>query len=252
MLLLLLACAPDSDVRDGVKRGPNSNDTAGEDSHVDDSAADDTADDDTADNSGQLCFPGEDEDWTTCLPLVSWQASWGEDYDYPEPLEGSPQYRKPVRFVDLSQVNESTKLAPNFALGEFMSATKGRYGLYQPHAVERIQALRDRVGAPVNVNSGYRNVSYNAGVGGATWSRHIYGDALDMWSSATSLDSLAGHCEALGAGYIGWYETHIHCDWRDDALNEALFGPSPPPGPAVHHRTPCGNDDGPPLREWWR
>ena len=249
-MLLMLACAAE-DLNTELVTGPEGEfeDDQGADTGDGDDTADtgDTSIEDT-DQGHQICYPGADNSWTTCFELVQWSASWGADYDYPEPLEGSPLYRKPLRFLDLSQLDDSEPLAPNFTLGELMSAAKGRYGLFQPHAVERIQALRDRVGGPVNVNSGYRNVTYNAGVGGATWSRHLYGDAIDTWSTSVSLDGLAAHCEALGAGYIGWYETHIHCDWRDDVLDEDLYGPAPPPGPVPD----SGDEEGPPLREWRR
>ena len=248
-MLLLLACAA-SDGDTGVVTGPEGAfelDTA-QPLDTSDTAPEDTGDTGVAPSNEQVCYPGADGAWTTCLPLVDWQAGWGADYAYPDPMDGSALYRAPIRFVDLSEGDPGVMLAANFALSELMQEHKGRYGVFQPHAVERIQALRERVGGPVTINSGYRNVTYNAGVGGATWSRHMYGDALDMRSSAASLDALAGHCEALGAGYIGWYETHIHCDWRDDPLDEAFFGPAPPPW--NDRIDGCENEDGPPRRSW--
>ncbi|MEC7949113.1 MAG: D-Ala-D-Ala carboxypeptidase family metallohydrolase [Myxococcota bacterium] len=172
-----------------------------------------------------VCYPGEDQRWTTCLPLVSWDASWGADYEYPEPLDGDPQYRSPLRYIDLhgAEAAADTPLAPNFVLGELMQRRKGRFGLFQPHSLAHLQTIRDAIGGPLTINSGYRNVTYNAGVGGATWSRHLYGDAADMASSAASLDELGALCEELGAGYVGYYETHVHCDWRDDPLEQAFF-----------------------------
>ena len=121
------------------------------------------------DPSGQeACFPGADESWTTCLEVVDWDDAWGSDYDYPDPYNGSSQYLKPLRFIDLSAADPDLALAPNFVVDEFMQEWKGRFAIYQPHAVARMQQIRDRVGGAVTVNSGYRNVSYNASVGGAT------------------------------------------------------------------------------------
>lgn len=252
MLLLLLACAPQ--LAPDIVKGPEGdqendpNETAEPD---DTGLPQDTGDtgDGPQPSTDEACYPGADESWTTCLPLVDYSTGWGEDYAYPEPLNGSALYRKPVRFVDLTQVDPTTMLAPNFRLDELMQEYKGRYAIAQPHAVERIQEVRDAVGGPVTVNSAYRNVTYNAGVGGATHSRHLYGDSFDIRSSAASLDALADHCQALGAGYIGWYESHIHCDWRDDPMSEAFFGP---PGPPPQERSGCTDEDGPPLKEWFR
>jgi hypothetical protein len=114
-------------------------------------------------------------------------------------------------------------LAPNFLLGEFMQDYKGRFALFQPHTVTSLQTLRDQVGGPIYLNSAYRNVGYNAGVGGATWSRHQYGDAVDMRSDDASLEELAALCEDLGAGFTSVYTSHVHCDWRDTPLEPAFF-----------------------------
>ena len=188
------------------------------------------------DPSGQeACFPGADESWTTCLEVVDWDDAWGSDYDYPDPYNGSSQYLKPLRFIDLSAADPDLALAPNFVVDEFMQEWKGRFAIYQPHAVARMQQIRDRVGGAVTVNSGYRNVSYNASVGGAEYSRHMYGDACDMKSSSASLGDLGEICEDLGAGYVGYYDSHVHCDWRDDPLEAAFFEPGR--SAAVHPTT---------------
>ena len=131
--------------------------------------------------------------------------------------------------------------------------------------VERLQELRDDLG-PLSVNSGYRNISYNAGVGGATYSRHVYGDAADLKPSSVSLSALGAACSANGAGYVGYYETHVHCDWRDDPQEPAIFDPAPTqwgvetPYPELsaelhiemgRFTAPAeGWDEGEPLREW--
>ncbi len=177
-------------------------------------------------SSGQeVCYPGEDSAYTTCLPLVDHSDEWGPAYAYPVPLDDSPFYRAPVRFLDLStdEADPRLKLAPNFQLDEFMEEYKGRFGLFQVHAVESIQLMREAIGGPLYVNSAYRNVDYNAGVGGATWSRHLYGDAVDIRSDDASLDELAELCEDLGAGFTSVYTSHVHCDWRDDALDLAFY-----------------------------
>ncbi len=212
----------------------------------------------------QVCYPGADESWTTCVDVVEWSSAWGSDYDYPDPYNGSSQYLAPVRFIDLSAVDPGLSLSPNFTLEEFMQEWKGRYAVYQPHAIERMQELRDAVGGALYVNSGYRNVAYNAGVGGATYSRHMYGDACDFYSTSASLGDLEDICGDLDAGYIGLYTSHIHCDWRNDSLEtafyDAAFAYIPPPDPihaaslipgVVWTAPAIGFDEGEPLRQWW-
>jgi hypothetical protein len=222
------------------------------------------------DDSTFACYPGASEDWSTCVELVDYSAAWGADYDYPAPYLGSPLYEEPVRYVDLAVANPSLSVSPNFVLSELMQEWKGRYGVFQPFVVAHIQDIRDWTGGALNITSGYRNVTYNASVGGSTHSRHMYGDCVDMYSSVASLTTVGDYCTDLGAGYIGYYTSHVHCDWRDDDLNEAFFdasfvGAASPGGAALtplpEHSAQLipgaiwtapgeGWDEGEPLREW--
>lgn len=173
--------------------------------------------------TGQVCYLGADRVGTTCLDVVDRSAAWGSDWDWPEPLDGDPAYTAPSRFVDLDYADAELALAPNFVLEEFMQAWKGRYGVIQPHLVQSIQDLRELSGGAIYVNSGFRNPAYNESVGGATWSRHQYGDAVDMDSAVLSLTELGELCDALGADYVGYYSGHVHCDWRYSELEPAFF-----------------------------
>lgn len=207
------------------------------------------------------CFPGADEDWTTCMPL--WEGDAGSDYDYPDPLDGSAQYREPIRWIDLTVEDPATHLAPNFLLSEIAQEWKGPYAVVQPHAIERLQDVRDELGALI-INSGFRSPAYNETVDGVTWSRHIYGDAFDIDPVSVSLDTLAETCAAHGAGFVGVYVDHIHCDWRDDLVDVNFFGPETIMHATVQPQlraepvwigdalttTSEGWDEGEPLREW--
>ena len=199
-----------------------------EDDHVDTGWTDDEPEEDdtgvvTEPSEQTVCYPGAAEDYTACFGLVDHSDSMGEAYEYPEPYEGSAQYVEPTRYLDLSTIDHASLLSPNFGLGEFMDVVKGRFGFFQVHAVESLQAIREASGGAVYVTSGYRNVTYNEEVGGATWSRHMYGDAVDMHSAVLSLSELGALCDELDAGFVKYYDTHVHCDWRDDPLDESFF-----------------------------
>lgn len=215
----------------------------------------------------EACYLGPGRDGTVCLALVPYDEAWGGDYDYPAPYDGSAQYAAPARYVDLDAVDPGLELAPNFALDEYMAAWKGRWGVMQPHAVERVQNVRDDVGGALSVNSGYRSPGYNAGVGGVTYSRHQFGDAADLDVDGLSADALADICAANGADYVATYETgHTHCDWRDHPLDPAFYdvtamravalgGPALPTAAltrvgAAWAAPADGFDEGEPLRLW--
>ncbi|MEU9854620.1 D-Ala-D-Ala carboxypeptidase family metallohydrolase [Streptomyces sp. NPDC047974] len=84
----------------------------------------------------------------------------------------------------------------------------------------KLEALRHALGdEPIRVTSGFRSTSCNAAVGGATDSRHLYGDAADLGSGPHSLCRLAqqarnhGFNGILGPGYPG-HSDHAHVDHR--------------------------------------
>lgn len=76
--------------------------------------------------------------------------------------------------------------------------------------------LREQVG-PLVVNSGYRDPDYNAAVGGASGSMHLYFNALDLSSPTVPAHKLADlaarHPNAQRMG-IGRYSGFVHIDMR--------------------------------------
>ena len=267
---LLLGCATPPA---GVHKGPFVP-TADPTPQADTDAPDDTPDDEPAPDTDAptddtvtppstsiLCFPGPDDLDDMCLDVVTYDPAWGADYDYP--TSSDPRYAAPQQFIDISAWDADFEVARNFVLGEFLQASKGRYGLLQPHFIRSMQALRSAVGAPVYVHSGYRTPAYNVGVGGVQFSRHQWGDAADMHTDVLDIGELGAVCEDQGAAYVGYYEAHIHCDWRDDPLDPVLFGVTRAPAraglPQLSARLVRGPvwaapgegwDEGEPLREW--
>ncbi|WP_372521356.1 D-Ala-D-Ala carboxypeptidase family metallohydrolase [Pararhodobacter marinus] len=47
-------------------------------------------------------------------------------------------------------------------------------------AMDKLQALRDRLGKPLIVRSAYRSPEHNRAVGGAPGSKHMQGTAFDI------------------------------------------------------------------------
>lgn len=274
--MLLLACAGDADMVRARPGNPLTDD--GDSALIRDTAAPDTAEPDTADTGGdsaedtgpvdtavptEVCYLGLDRSGTTCVPVVPDDGTFGADYDYPAPYDGSATYAAPVRYLDLNALEPSLDVAPNFVLEELAAAYKGRWAVVQPRLVAHLQGLRDTIGGPLTVTSGYRNPAYNASVGGVTYSRHQYGDGADLEAGGYSVEGLGDLCYDEDADYVGLYEDgHTHCDWRDETPDPAFFpafaGRPPTPeerasiafdGAAL--RAPAeGFDEGEPLRRW--
>ncbi len=231
----------------------------------DDSTSDDsgTTGDEPPPDEAVVCYPGPNDDFTTCLPIHPF-APLPAGYEYPPPYQGNANYRPPVALLDLEEVDLGTYVAPNFQLGELAQLDKGRYAVVQVHAVVSLQALRDQVGG-IGVNSGYRSPSYNAGIpGSATNSRHMFGDGFDLDPLEVGLGTLESACTGIG-GVLVEYTTHVHCDFRNHPVDEEFYGPvpqatdpEPPPyeaelvrGDDGIWRAPAeGFDEGEPQRRW--
>ena len=83
------------------------------------------------------------------------------------------------------------------------------------HAAEWI---RERCGFPLVISSGYRTPSYNRKIGGARFSQHVQGLALDLHpkGSLKTLQEAVKDCqriEGLISG-IGFYADFVHIDRR--------------------------------------
>jgi zinc D-Ala-D-Ala carboxypeptidase len=72
---------------------------------------------------------------------------------------------------------------------------------------------------PLRVTSGFRSVACNNAVGGASDSRHLYGDGVDLGAGSHTLCRMAqqarnhGFNGILGPGYPG-HGDHTHVDHR--------------------------------------
>lgn len=182
--------------------------------------------------SGEVCFD------RACAPVVDGSSieDWNNDYVYPDhshfPDENRrEQYRAPHAYLDLKVQSGRLRIAENFLLSEFVQIEKGRYGIVLPILVRSLQFIRDALKGPLYITSGFRSPGYNAKIdGSAVWSRHMYGDAADLYFP--SLKKLEKECVAKKASFVLVYTSHVHCDWRDVELHEAFYPPKAPPVPS--------------------
>ena len=83
--------------------------------------------------------------------------------------------------------------------------------------VRYADAIRERLGVPLNVNSGIRCPQHNANVGGVTNSQHVLGTACDLGAPAgITPEKMASVAEEVigNTGGIGIYSWGIHIDSR--------------------------------------
>jgi hypothetical protein len=115
--------------------------------------------------------------------------------------ENAAQYRVPEFFAMLTPETINLKLGPDFDLGQLV-AFKDYHGpdgkkvyttirhtdvlAIHPQLIDKLIKLRQRLrekGVKVTkfwITSGFRTPDYNKSIGGASYSRHCYGDAVDL------------------------------------------------------------------------
>lgn len=153
-------------------------------------------------------------------------------------LNGLARRRKAERDLFLTEVEEITTeeikmpknvnyysyakeknvfLSKNFKAKEMRCKDNSDVIFVAPALVDILQKIRDHFGKPVTINSGYRTVSYNKKIGGATYSQHCYGTAADIKVSGVKPKDVAAYVETLmpNCGGIGIYKNFTHVDVRD-------------------------------------
>ena len=104
--------------------------------------------------------------------------------------------------------------ATNFKVKEFSCHDGSDVVKIDSDLIIKLQALRDIIGKPIVINSGYRTTEYNKRIKGAPRSQHIYGKAADIAISGVSPEEVAKQAEALGFLGIGLYDWGCHVDTR--------------------------------------
>ncbi|MDB4111687.1 D-Ala-D-Ala carboxypeptidase family metallohydrolase [Yoonia sp.] len=129
----------------------------------------------------------------------------------------------------------------NFSPAEIACRGTGQLKLH-PEAMDKLQALRDRLGKPLIIRSAYRSPEHNRAVGGATRSKHMDGTAFDI--AMANHDPVAFEEAAREVGFLGFgyypRSAFIHIDlgparsWRERFPVRAVpFAPENPPAREV-------------------
>lgn len=126
---------------------------------------------------------------------------------WPAPTENS-MYARPAGVIEVTQDNESTPVSQHFQLRDFLTHDQGgvwpKALVIRPKLIDKLELISqelERRGLPnkLHVMSGFRTPQYNAlevhPGGRARLSRHMYGDASDVFVDADGngqMDDLNG------------------------------------------------------------
>lgn len=109
------------------------------------------------------------------------------------------------------------QLTPNFKLSEFLRAEDPMPApwildnIYR--LANRLQVIRDLIGKPILINSGYRSPAHNQAVGGASQSQHLNGMAVDIIVTGMPAKELQSLLKNWSGG-MGCYQHYTHLDIR--------------------------------------
>jgi len=120
--------------------------------------------------------------------------------DYPQkPLKNLSIYKHPKGFVEVTEKNHNTLLSPHFRLRQFICKQDGGYPTYvvlEEQLILKLEFLLDKLnsnGFSVNsfvIMSGYRTPYYNEAIGNVAYSRHLWGDAADIYIDENPRDGV--------------------------------------------------------------
>jgi hypothetical protein len=128
----------------------------------------------------------------------------------------------------------------NFSPAEIVCRGTGKLLINEP-ALDKLKALRDRLGKPLIVCSAYRSPEHNRAIGGAKRSKHMDGAAFDI--AMSNHDPLVFEDAARAVGFLGFglypRSGFIHID----------LGPARQWGERFPVRATSFAEDPPPARE---
>lgn len=141
-------------------------------------------------------------------------------------------------FEHWSRVPDGYWRWPDFSPQEIACRGTGKL-LVDEASMDKLQALRTKLGRPLIVNSGYRSHEHNKAVGGASRSQHLLGKAFDIRMDNHNPHAFEAAARAVGFRGIGHYvsQNFMHIDTRPNAAkwcgSDGRYFP-----PAVAQATP--------------
>lgn len=156
--------------------------------------------------------------------------------NYPQkPFRDNPKYLAPKGFIEVTEANQNVYVSNHFQLKQFLCKQQPdhwpKYVLIDPLLLTKLEMLIERLGKKgipaenLFIMSGYRTPYYNASIKNGKFSRHIYGDAADVYvdeNHDSVIDDLNNDGKASMADAEVIYQTIESIE--KEAENKALIG----------------------------
>lgn len=109
-----------------------------------------------------------------------------------------------MKYASFKDVPAEVWRWPSFSPREVACKGTGEL-LINADALDKLQALRDRLGRPIILTSAYRSAKHNKAVGGAKNSYHMQGAAFDVRMENHSPERFEEEARAVGFTGFGYY-----------------------------------------------
>lgn len=91
--------------------------------------------------------------------------------------------------------------------------------------IHKLDRIREDVGFPMIISSGYRDPEYNAQIGGVVGSSHIKGLAADVLAPTDDMKyDIAKSAIRNGITRIGWGNSFLHLDVDKEKSQQVVWG----------------------------
>lgn len=106
------------------------------------------------------------------------------------PYKQLPIYKPPAGFIEVTRENEETLVSPHFKLKQFVCRQAGDYPKYvvlRERLLLKLELILEKTNQSgylcegFEILSGYRTPYHNEAIGNVKYSRHVYGDAADIF-----------------------------------------------------------------------
>jgi uncharacterized protein YcbK (DUF882 family) len=120
--------------------------------------------------------------------------------------------------------NANEKVGKHFKVKEFACKDGSQAVFIDEHLASILDILRNKIGKPVIITSGYRTPEWNKRCGGAKYSYHIRGMAADIRVNGMSAKEIANELNAIVPNECGIivYKSWVHFDVRTSKYRKGV------------------------------
>ena len=152
-------------------------------------------------------------------------------YPLDAPRDRNSDYVPPAGFIEVTPQNRDSRISPHFRIGQFVSKQQGGWPKYVapgPTLYAKLELLLAAVNEAgfaadtLHVMSGYRTPFYNHAIGNVRFSRHIYGDAADVF---VDIDENTYMDDLNGDGRVSVDDARVMASWLEGLGADVEFAP---------------------------